>query len=83
MDKMRDRARRYVEVLRASAWDGDEAVLHEDNGERHVFFLRKSDGSDKARKDMIAAVASFVASSRAEARFSPFARCLGSSDAKL
>nr|XP_034601314.1 2-hydroxyisoflavanone dehydratase-like [Setaria viridis] len=62
LDKMRDCGRRYVDALRASAWAGDEAALCEDQGERHVFFLRKSNGSDKAKKDMIAAVASFMAS---------------------
>ncbi|CAL5005746.1 unnamed protein product [Urochloa decumbens] len=86
LDKMRDRGRRYVEALRASgAWAGDEAVLYEDHGERHVFFLRKSEGSDKAKEDMIAAVASFMASSSAEARCGPCpsVRFSGSSDAKL
>ncbi|CAO2202228.1 unnamed protein product [Urochloa humidicola] len=83
LDKMRDRGRRYVEVLKASAWAGDEAVLYEDHGESHVFFLRKSDGSDKARKDMIAAVASFMASSSAEASFGPSVCSSGSSNAKL
>ncbi|CAO2191791.1 unnamed protein product [Urochloa humidicola] len=82
LDKMRDRGRRYVEVLKASAWAGDEAVLYEDHGERHVFFLRKSDGSDKA-KDMIAAVASFMASSSAEASSGPSVCSSGSSNAKL
>ncbi|KAF8769523.1 hypothetical protein HU200_006561 [Digitaria exilis] len=84
LDKMRDRGRRYVGALRASGWAGDEAVLYEDRGERHVFFLRKSNESDRARKDMIAAVASFMASSSsAEAGFSPSVRSLCSYDAKL
>ncbi|RLN04990.1 hypothetical protein C2845_PM13G20140 [Panicum miliaceum] len=84
-DKMRDRGRRYVEALRASAWGGDEAALHEDRAERHVFFLRRSDASDKAKEDMIAAVASFIAasSSSAEAGPGPSARPAGPSDAKL
>ncbi|PUZ51872.1 hypothetical protein GQ55_6G225700 [Panicum hallii var. hallii] len=78
----------YVEALRASAWAGGEAALHEDRGERHVFFLRKSDGSDRAKEDMIAAVASFIASwpssSSAGAGSGPSARPVGSSsDAKL
>lgn len=66
LDRMRDRGRRYVEALRASAWAGDEAVLYEDQCERHVFFLSKSDGSGKM-KQMIAAIASFMASSNAQA----------------
>ncbi|CAL5001641.1 unnamed protein product [Urochloa decumbens] len=84
LDKMRDRGRRYVEALRASgAWAGDEAVLYEDRGVRHVFFLRKSEGSDKARKDMVAAVASFMASSSAEGRCGLSMCSSGTSDAKL
>ncbi|KAG0523963.1 hypothetical protein BDA96_07G168700 [Sorghum bicolor] len=66
LDRMRDRGRRYVEALRASTWAGDEAVLYEDQGERHVFFLSSSDDSGKT-KQMIAAIASFMASSNAQA----------------
>ena len=81
-DKMRDRGRRYVEALRASEWAGGEAALHEDRGEGHVFFLRNSDGSDKqAKEGMIAAVASFIASSSSGS--GPSSRPVGSSDAKL
>ncbi|CAD6265182.1 unnamed protein product [Miscanthus lutarioriparius] len=50
LDRMRDRGRRYVEALRASTWAGDEAVLYEDQGERHVFFLSRSDGSGKTKQ---------------------------------
>ena len=81
LDRMRGRGRRYVEALRASAWAGDKAMLYEDQGERHVFFLSRSDGSGKA-KQMIAAIASFMASSHAQALLGPSARSLGC-DAKL
>ncbi|OEL20946.1 hypothetical protein BAE44_0018033 [Dichanthelium oligosanthes] len=73
LDTMSDRGRRYVEKLRASAWAGEEAVLYEDHGERHVFFLHNSNRRDKAEEEMIAAVASFVASSSSEARLGPSA----------
>ncbi|KAF8769524.1 hypothetical protein HU200_006562 [Digitaria exilis] len=84
LDPTSDRGRRYVEALRGSAWRGEEAVLYEDHGEGHVFFLRKTKGRDKAKEDMIAAVASFMASSSsANARFCPSVRSLGSPGAKL
>jgi acetyl esterase/lipase len=84
LDSMSDRGRRYVEALRGGAWRGEEAVLYETPGEGHVFFLRKSDGRDMAKEDMIAAVASFMASSGAEASRlgRPSARSMGC-DAKL
>ncbi|CAL5012981.1 unnamed protein product [Urochloa decumbens] len=85
LDTMSDRGRRYVAALRGSgAWAGEEAVLYETRGEGHVFFLRKSDGRDTAKEEMIAAVASFfMASSSAEARLGrPSARSLRC-DAKL
>ncbi|KAL6644657.1 hypothetical protein ACP70R_014903 [Stipagrostis hirtigluma subsp. patula] len=59
-DTLRDRGRRYVEALRGSAWEGEEAVLYETEGEGHVYFLDKSGGGgDKAAKEM-AAVVSFI-----------------------
>ncbi|CAL5005749.1 unnamed protein product [Urochloa decumbens] len=70
LDTMSDRGRRYVAALRGGEWKGEEAVLYETRGEGHVFFLRKSDGRDTAKEEMIAAVASFfmASSSSAEAR---------------
>ncbi|CAO2211225.1 unnamed protein product [Urochloa humidicola] len=85
LDTMSDRGRRYVAALRGGgAWAGEEAVLYETEGEGHVFFLRKSDARDRAKEEMIAAVASFfMASSSAEARLGcPSARSLRC-DAKL
>ncbi|RCV31496.1 hypothetical protein SETIT_6G182500v2 [Setaria italica] len=83
MDSMSDRGRRYVEALRGGAWQGEEAVLYETPCEGHVFFLRKSDGRDRAKEDMIAAVASFVALSGAEARLGRPSRRSSGCDAKL
>ncbi|CAO2202227.1 unnamed protein product [Urochloa humidicola] len=81
LDTISDRGRRYVEALRGSgAWAGEEAVLYETRGEGHAFFLRKSDGRDRAKEEMTAAVASFFmasSSSAAEARLGrPSARAL-------
>jgi acetyl esterase/lipase len=39
LDTMRDRGRRYVETLRGSASGGQEALLHETDGEGHAYFL--------------------------------------------
>ncbi|CAL4999324.1 unnamed protein product [Urochloa decumbens] len=86
LDTMSDRGRRYVEALRGGgAWKGEEALLYETRGEGHVFFLRKSNGRDTAKEEMIAAVASFfmASSSSAEARLGrTYARSLRC-DAKL
>ncbi|CAO2169397.1 unnamed protein product [Urochloa humidicola] len=86
LDTVSDRGRRYVEALRRSgAWGGEEAVLYETRGEGHVFFLRKSDGRDRAKEEMIAAVATFfmASSSADDARLGrPSARALRS-DSKL
>ncbi|KAL6641155.1 hypothetical protein ACP70R_019336 [Stipagrostis hirtigluma subsp. patula] len=64
LDSMRDRGRRYVEALRGSAWDGEEAVLYETDGAGHVYFLEKhgGGGGGKVEKEM-AAIAAFMASS--------------------
>uniref|UniRef100_A0ACD5ZPG8 Uncharacterized protein n=1 Tax=Avena sativa TaxID=4498 RepID=A0ACD5ZPG8_AVESA len=59
LDTMRDRGRRYVETLRASAWGGQEALLYETAGEGHVYFLEKSGWGVKAEKEMDAVV-SFI-----------------------
>jgi acetyl esterase/lipase len=58
LDTLRDRGRRYVEALRGSAWAGEEALLHETEGEEHVYFIDKP-GGEKAKQEM-AAVVSFV-----------------------
>ncbi|CAO2202229.1 unnamed protein product [Urochloa humidicola] len=61
LDTLRDRGRRYVEALRGSgAWDGEDVVLYETEGEGHVYFIDKSGGGgEKAKKEM-AAVVSFI-----------------------
>ncbi|GJN03779.1 hypothetical protein PR202_ga21257 [Eleusine coracana subsp. coracana] len=60
LDTLRDRGRRYVEALRASAWAGEETVLYETEGEGHVYFIDNSGaGGEKAAREM-AAVVSFI-----------------------
>ncbi|CAO2188583.1 unnamed protein product [Urochloa humidicola] len=61
LDTLRDRGRRYVEALRGSgAWDMEDVVLYETEGEGHVYFIDKSGGGgEKAKKEM-AAVVSFI-----------------------
>nr|XP_051211667.1 probable carboxylesterase 13 [Lolium perenne] len=59
LDTLRDRTRRYVETLRGSAWGGQEALLHETDGEGHAYFLEKSGQGHKADKEMDAVV-SFI-----------------------
>ncbi|CAO2163016.1 unnamed protein product [Urochloa humidicola] len=61
LDTLRDRGRKYVEALRGSgAWDGEEAVLYETEGEGHAYFIDKSGGGGEKAKKEIAAVVSFI-----------------------
>uniref|UniRef100_A0A0E0AWJ4 Alpha/beta hydrolase fold-3 domain-containing protein n=1 Tax=Oryza glumipatula TaxID=40148 RepID=A0A0E0AWJ4_9ORYZ len=67
LDTMRDRARMYVEALRGSAWEGEEAALYETGGEGHVYFLEEAAaaaGGDKAEAELDAVV-SFIKRSSA------------------
>lgn len=61
LDVVRDRARKYVEALRGSAWGGEEAVLYETEGEDHLYYLLKDAKSnsavaEKAAKEMAVVV---------------------------
>uniref|UniRef100_A0ACD5Y157 Uncharacterized protein n=1 Tax=Avena sativa TaxID=4498 RepID=A0ACD5Y157_AVESA len=64
LDRVRDRGRKYVEALRGSTWGGEEAALHETEGENHQYYFQRGARSDpvvaaKAANEM-AAVAAFI-----------------------
>jgi acetyl esterase/lipase len=71
LDRARDRGRKYVEALRGSAWDGEEAALYETEGEDHLYYFQKhaSSSSVVAKKtaDEMAAVVSFINRGRTNA----------------